>query len=356
MPRIWSGNLTFSLVSIAVTAEAATSSHKIGFRQVHREDMGRVKYRKTCELDDQVLEADEIGRAFEAPGGQLVEISDDELDEMPLPTLKTIEVSGFVELAAVPPEQLDKPFFLTPSSPAANKPYALMRDALARSGKAAVGKLAMRGSERLALVHAHDQVLVLHLLHWPDELRSSADAAPRADVELSDEEIEGALALIESMSDVRIKDYRDQYAEAVVEVINAKIEGAEPPRAPAASAEKAGGTVDLMAALQASVSQAHGGEAAGARGGRSRTGTRTGSRSGARTGARASTRGAGKDADVTHLHEKKPRKAAAKKTASQGSRASASAKTGAKKTAAKKTDAKATTTAKKTASRGKRAG
>jgi DNA end-binding protein Ku len=309
VPRIWSGNLTFSLVSIAVTAEAATTSHKIGFRQVHLEDMGRVKYRKTCELDEQ------------APDGQLVEISDDELDGMPLPTLKTIEVTGFVELAAVPPEQLDKPFFLTPSSAASNKPYTLMRDALARSGKAAVGKLAMRGSERLALVHAHDEVLVLQLLHWPDELRSSADAAPRADIELSDEELDGALALIESMSDVSIKDYRDQYAEAVEQVITAKIEGAEPPRAPAASAGRSDGTVDLMAALEASLSEARGKSAGGKK-----------------VAARKTAAG----------------KPAAKKTAAKKATAR---KATSKKAAAKKTAAKsAPAPAKRTASHTRRAG
>jgi DNA end-binding protein Ku len=291
MARIWSGNLTFSLVSIAVTVEPAISSHKIAFRQVHLEDMGRVRYRKVCEVNDQVLQVEDIGRAYEAPGGQLVEITDAELDAMPLPTIKTIEVSGFVELSSVSSEQLGTPYYLTPSSPASNKPYVLMRVALANSGKAAVGKLAMRGREYLALVHAYRDVLVLQMLRWPDEIRSSADAAPRQAVELSAEELEGALALIESMSGVRIEDYHDEYAEAVEAVITAKVDGAEPP-APAPAAERTG-MVDLMAALEASVNKA-------------RT-TRT-----------------GKDADVTHLHEHNPRKTTVKKTA-------------AKKTTAKKT-------------------
>lgn len=318
MPRIWSGSLTFSLVTIPVTVEAATTSHKIGFRQVHLEDMGRVRYRKTCELDEQVLEQDEIGRAYEAPDGTLVEITDDELDEMPLPTLRTIEVDGFVTLDSVPPEQLDKPYFLAPSSPAANKPYTLMRDALARSGKAAVGKLAMRGSEHLALVHARDDVLVLQMLHWPDELRSAADAVPRQDIELTDEELAGAAALIDSMSGVRIADYRDEYAAAVEAVLTAKMEGAKPP-APAAAAQEKGEAVDLMTALEASVNEARGGRG---RGGRAKA---------------AAGRGGGKgegEADVTRLHE------------GRGTRKKAAGK----KSAAKKTAAK------KTASRSRRAG
>lgn len=290
MPRIWSGSLTFSLVTIPVTVEAATSSHKIAFRQVHTEDMGRVRYRKVCELDEQVLEQEEIGRAYEAPDGTLVEITDEELDRMPLPTLKTIEVSGFVDLAAVPPEQLDQPYFLSPSSPAANKPYALMRDALARSGKAAVGKLAMRGSERLALVHARDDVLVLEMLHWADEVRSAGDAAPRGSFEVSEEELAGAQALIESMSGISMADFHDEYAQAVEAVITAKAEGAEPPAAPEPEAEEAG-TVDLMAALRASVDRA-----------------RT-----SRSGGGGDGDEGGQGAQVTHLHERKGRKSAAKK-------------------------------------------
>jgi DNA end-binding protein Ku len=313
--------LTFSLVTIPVTVEAATSSHKIGFRQVHIEDMGRVKYRKTCELDEQVLTPEEIGRAYEAPDGSLVEVSDAELDEMPLPTVKTIEVSGFVELAAIPPEQFDKPYFLAPSSPAANKPYVLMRDALAQSGKAAVGKLAMRGSERLALVHARGDVLVLQTLHWNDELRSSADAAPRPGVELSEEELAGAEALIESMSGISIDDFHDEYSEAVEAVIAAKIEGAEPPAEPAPSKDK-GGTLDLMAALAASVDKA-----------------RT-SRSDSDSGAGSdSDSGDGGSAEVTHLHERRSKKAAARKASPK--------KAAAKKTAAKKAPAKKTTTRRK---------
>src|SRR5882757_4686909 len=143
MPPIWSGNLTFSLVSIPVTVQSAITSHRVAFRQVHTPDMGRVRYLKVCELDEQVLAQDEIGRAYEA-GDTLVEISDSELAAMPLPTLKTVEVSGFLDLSSVPWRQVDQPYYLAPASPAANKPYVLMRDALARSGKAAIGKLALR--------------------------------------------------------------------------------------------------------------------------------------------------------------------------------------------------------------------
>jgi len=99
-------------------ARAAASSHKIGFRQIHLADRGRVHYQKVCELDEKVLSASDIGRAYETPDDQLVEITDADLRALPLPTAKTIEVSGFLELASVDSLQLDTPYFLAPASPA----------------------------------------------------------------------------------------------------------------------------------------------------------------------------------------------------------------------------------------------
>jgi DNA end-binding protein Ku len=254
MRSVWSGNLAFGLVSIPVKLGAAASSHKIGFRQIHLADQGRVRYQKTCELDEEVLSSSEIGRAFEAPDG-LVEVTDDDLKSLPLPTAKTIEVSGFLDMASVDSMQLDTPYFVAPSSPAANKPYVLMREALARSGKVAVGKFAMRNSEHLALIRAHDEVLLLQTLRWPDELGSPANAAPKGSVKITDNELRLADTLIEALGEADLAEYHDEYAQAVEALVTAKLEGAEPPR----SDDQGGGkVVDLMAALQASVEQARG--------------------------------------------------------------------------------------------------
>src|SRR5882757_1454002 len=241
---LWSGNLTFGLVSFGVRMVSATSSHRIDFRQVHRTDMGRVRNQKTCSLDGRVLAAEDIGRAYETPGGDLVELSDTELALMPLPTLRTIEISGFLPLASVRPEQLDTPRFLAPAAPAANKPYVLMREALARSGKAGVGKVAIRNSEHLVLVYPHGLALAVHRLHWPDEMVPAAGAAPRRQVELTDDELAGAAALIEAMGDVDLAAYRDGYAHALTEVLAAKT-AHQPPPVPPVRADKAG-PVDLM--------------------------------------------------------------------------------------------------------------
>src|SRR5882757_460947 len=250
MRSVWSGNLAFGLVSIPVKLGSAASSHKIGFRQIHLADHGRVRYQKVCELDEEVLSTSDIGRAYETPDDQLVEITDADLRALPLPTAKTIEVSGFVELASIDAMQLDTPYFLAPASPAANKPYVLMREALARAGKAAVGKFAMRNSEHLALIHPHDDVLLLQTLRWPDELNSPAEAAPKGTVKVSDSELRLADTLIEALGEADLAAYHDEYAQAVETLVTAKLEGTEPP-----AAGEAGGGERSQEAREATVTE-----------------------------------------------------------------------------------------------------
>ncbi|MFC4036616.1 Ku protein [Streptomyces polygonati] len=256
MPPIWSGTLTFGLVAIPVRMESATRSHRVAFRQIHAEDQGRVRYTKVCELDEHPLSTEDIGRAYEAPDGTLVPIEDRELDEMPLPTAKTIEISGFLELGGVPPAFFDRPYFLAPASAAANKPYVLMREALARSGKAAVGKYAVRGAgEALGLIHAKDDILVLQRLHWPDEIRPADDAAPKGDVEITDDERAAADQYIRAVGDIDMRTMRDEYAEAVRQLVEAKAQHKAPPE-PARPEPEDTGVTDLMTTLQRATEQA----------------------------------------------------------------------------------------------------
>jgi DNA end-binding protein Ku len=138
-----------------------------------------------------------------------------------------------------------------------------MRDALARSGKGAVGKLAFRGTgETLAVIHAQGDILVLQRLHWPDELRSADDARPKGSVDLSEEEIEAALAYIQAAGDLDMQQMHDDYAAAVQAMLEAKAEHKRPAR-PEVPERAEGGVVDLMAALQASAEKARAGRADG---------------------------------------------------------------------------------------------
>ncbi|CAM5651021.1 Ku protein [Streptomyces griseorubiginosus] len=299
MPRtVWSGAISFGLVTVPIHVVSATENHSIAFHQYHLEDMGRVRVKKVCELEDRELANAEIGKGYEYARDQVVAITDEDLSNLPLPTAKAIEVAAFVPLESIDPLRIGDGYYLTPDGAVAAKPYKLLVQALGRSSKVAVAKYAWSGRERLGLMRVRGDVLVLHAMRWPDEVRSPAELFPPA-VELDEDEIEGALALMDSMTrdDLDGDDLRDTYTEALAKVIEAKREDKPLPAEPEQEAPQ-GQVLDLMAALQESVQK-----------------------------AKASR---GEDAEVHEL----PKKTNAKKTAK---------KQPAKKTAAKKTTAKKTT-------------
>lgn len=256
MPAIWSGAISFGLVTIPIKVVTATESHSVSFRQVHAEDMGRIRYRKTCELDGQTLTEDEIGKAYEWTKDQLIPVTDEELAEMPLPTAKAIEIVAFVPAESIDPIRIGTGYYLSADGPVAGKPYVLLRKALERSRKVAVAKFALRGRERLGLLRIRDDAIVLHAMHWDDEIRDPSSLTPEL-VTLSDAEVDQAMRLIDMQSAEALDDLEltDQYTEAVEQVIEAKRDGRDLPSAPEPAAMP-GQVVDLMAALEESVAKA----------------------------------------------------------------------------------------------------
>ncbi|MDQ1041976.1 Ku protein [Streptomyces sp. V4I2] len=256
MPRtIWSGAISFGLVTVPIRVASATEDHSIQFHQYHLEDMGRVRVRKVCELEDREVAQSEIGKGYEYAKDQVVPISDAELRELPLPTAKAIEIEAFVPLDSIDPIQIGEGYYLAPDGQVAAKPYKLLVQALGRSSKVAVAKYAWSGRERLGLLRVRDDVIVLHAMRWPDEIRDPAELLPPP-TEVSEEEIEGALALMESMSreDLQGPDFEDTYTDAMAKIIEAKREEKPLPEAP--EPEKSGKVLDLMAALTESVNKA----------------------------------------------------------------------------------------------------
>lgn len=255
MPRpIWSGAVSFGLVTIPIKVVPATENHSISFRQVHLEDMGRVRYRKICEIDGEQLSDDEIIKGYEVSKDQLVPVTDEDLADMPLPTAKAIEIVAFVPAESIDPVRIGDSYYLEADGQVAGKPYKLLRQALERSAKVAVAKFALRGRERLGLLRGKDDAIVLHSMHWPDEIRSPESLTPPA-VEIEESEVDGALALMDAMAKDDVSGFRDEYRDALEQLIAAKAEGKQP--APAAQEPETGGqVVDLMAALNASVAAA----------------------------------------------------------------------------------------------------
>ncbi|MYS34231.1 Ku protein [Streptomyces sp. KhCrAH-43] len=257
MPRpLWSGAISFGLVTIPTKIISATEDHSIHFRRVHLEDMGRVRTRKICELDEKELSQDEIGKGYEVSRDEIVPVTDRELQEMPLPTAKAIEIVAFVDAGSIDPVRIGESYYLGADGQVAAKPYTLLRKALERSDKVAIAKWAWHGRERLGLLQVREGAIVLHAMHWPDEVRSPESLAPRP-VELEESEIEQAVQLAESMTTDDIAQFRDHYRDALEELIEAKSEGKERPEPAEGGGVREGGQVmDLMAALNASVAAA----------------------------------------------------------------------------------------------------
>ncbi|MFJ7942382.1 Ku protein [Streptomyces sp. NPDC096354] len=252
MRSIWNGAISFGLVSIPIKLVNATESHSISFRQIHLADGGRIRYRKVCELDEQEVTAAEIGKAYEDADGTMIPITDEDLASLPLPTAKTIEIVAFVPATEIDPLQMDAAYYLSANGVPAAKPYTLLREALKRSQKVAVAKYALRGRERLGMLRVVDDVIAMHGLLWPDEIRATDGVAPESDVTVRDAELDLADALMATLGEVDMDTLHDDYREAVETLIASKASGEA--LQPATSGEPGGGKViDLIAALENSV-------------------------------------------------------------------------------------------------------
>jgi hypothetical protein len=169
---MWKGAISFGLVMIPVKLYAATEQRDVTFRQVHREDGGRIKFRRFCSIDGEEVPFADVAKGYELPDGEMVVLTDEDLAELPLPTAHSIEVVNFT-----PAEQVDSILanraYYTEPEPAGVRAYALLRDALERSGKVAIARVALRQRESLASLRTRDGVMVLETLLWPDEIRQA---------------------------------------------------------------------------------------------------------------------------------------------------------------------------------------
>ncbi|GGO33594.1 non-homologous end joining protein Ku [Streptomyces lasiicapitis] len=355
MRSIWNGAISFGLVSIPIKLVNATENHSISFRQIHTEDGGRIRYRKVCELEDREVTTAEIGKGYEDADGSIIPITEDDLAALPIPTAKTIEIVAFVPADRIDPLQMDTSYYLSANGVPAAKPYTLLREALKRSQKVAIAKFALRGRERLGMLRVVDDVIAMHGLLWPDEIRATDSVAPDTDVKVREAELDLADALMDTLGDVDMDSLHDDYRAAVEEMIATKVEGGGA-TAPAPAAEAGGGKViDLMAALESSVRAARSargeGSGAGAKDGKDAEVTALPSRrSTARKSASAAPKQVGgKKSTATKASTKSGARAAAKSTAKTAAKSTAAApKKSTAKKSTKSTIAKKTTTAKKT--------
>ncbi|UQX90147.1 Ku protein [Jatrophihabitans telluris] len=267
MRAIWKGAVSFGLVNVPVRLFAATEEHDIRFHQVHRDDGGRIRYKRTCSICAEEVSYDEIAKGYETSDGQLVILTDDDLDKLPVSTGREIDVVEFVPREQVDPILFDKSYYLEPDARAV-KPYALLREALVDTDRIAVVKVALRQKETLAVLRVRDKAILLQTMLWPDEIRNPDFATLDGEVDLRPQELSMASSLVESMAaDFDPDQFTDDYREAMVALIDAKLERGDAAQLPeeesAGTASSGGEVIDLLTALQRSVDRARAGTATG---------------------------------------------------------------------------------------------
>lgn len=254
---VWSGSLTFGLVTLPVQLATATDSHTVRFRQLERGTADRVRNRRVNERTGEEVPYDRIVKGFETGDGEYVVVEPEELDEITPGRSRSIEIGGFVPLEDIEPIYFDSTYFLQPKEESHSRTYGLLRDALAETGRAGIAVMSMRQKDYLVAVHEEGGVLVMHTLHWSDEVRdphTTLDNLPAGE-ETSEKERRMAARLIEAMAtDWEPEDYHDVTHERVMELVRAKQAGDTV--ATADEAPESTNVVDLMSALEQSVDRA----------------------------------------------------------------------------------------------------
>lgn len=271
MRSIWKGTISFGLVTIPVKLYTATEQRDIAFRQVHRADGGQIKFKRICSVCGEEVPYADVAKGYPLPTGETVVLTDDDLVGLPLATGRAIEVLQFTPAEQIDPIFLAKSYYLEPE-PVGARPYVLLRTALERSARVAIAKIALRQRESLAMLRVRDGVIVLDTMLWPDEVRAADFPFLDEDIGVRAQELRMAVSLIDTMTaDFDPSQYRDDYREALEQLIEAKITGHEVVR-PGDGEAEAVPAEDLVAALRASVeaAKARADEAAAADGGTGR--------------------------------------------------------------------------------------
>ncbi|WP_373048468.1 Ku protein [Vulgatibacter sp.] len=263
MRPIWKGSISFGLVNIPVSIYLAARSERVGFKMLHAPDQGRIHYKRVCEVDGEEVPWEEIVKGYEYAKGRYVEITDEDLESIDIGLARTVDIVQFVDQEEIDPVFYDKPYFLEPTK-GAERAYALLREALVRSGKVGIARVVFREREYLAAVRPRGEALALDTMRFATELRDQGELhlPAGAATELPEKQIDLALMLVEQLTAPWDPDkYADRYQEAVQRMIDRKLEGLPLPAA--APAPATGEVIDLAEILRRSLEQARpgGGEA-----------------------------------------------------------------------------------------------
>ncbi|MEV8554392.1 Ku protein [Streptomyces glaucescens] len=256
---MWTGVITFGLVTVPVGLYTATEDHTVHFHQLQRGTSDRIRNRRVNERTGEEVTAADIVKGFEVGEGEYVVVEPDELDDIAPGRSRTVEISDFVDLAEIEPVYFARTYYVAPRGEQYQKVYELLRAALAESGKAGIATLVMRGRQYLTALRAEERLLVLQTLHWADEVRDPGRELPELPTARAGrgKELDMAVQLVDALSGPwEPSRYHDTYQEKVRDLVRAKAEGQE--ITPAEEAPAATDVIDLMEVLQGSIDRARG--------------------------------------------------------------------------------------------------
>ena len=260
---IWTGTISFGLVTVPVRAVSATKSRDVRFNQLEGTTGARIRYRRVSEQTGDEVPNDKIVKGYEISPGQYVTISDDEMKALAPKASRTIDIEDFVDLDDIDPVYFEQPYYLAPD-PNALKPYRLLVDAMTELRKVAIGRFVMRSKERLVAIRPVEGLLCLETMRYADEIVPASEVVPPLEEgdEPTQRELDMARQLVQSLAaEFDPGKYHDAYRQELLGLIERKAAGEEIVARPAA--EETGKVLDLMAALEASLARAGaGGEAA----------------------------------------------------------------------------------------------
>jgi len=253
---IWKGNISFGLVNIPIALYAATRREELKFRLLRKDDLSPVNYKRVAEKDGKEVPWNQIVKGYEYEKGKYVVLRDEDFQRVDLEATQTVDIQDFVDLEEIDPMYFYKPYYLEPQK-GGDKAYALLRDALKDTNKVGVAKVVIKTRQYLAGVKPEDGALVLELMHFADELADSEKLHVPRKLEVGKREMDMARSLIGSMtSKWQPEKYKDDYREALMEVIEEKVEAGgkeiehKPKKAP-----KPTKVIDLVSVLQKSLEQ-----------------------------------------------------------------------------------------------------
>jgi DNA end-binding protein Ku len=251
MRPIWSGTISFGLVSVPVRMFPATESKELRFHFLDKKDLTPIAYEKVRRDDRERIDADDIVRGFEIEKGRYAPLDDEDLDRLDIELTHSIDIMDFVDLDEIDPVYFRKAYYLLPAE-GAEKPYRLLVQALEETGKVGIAKVVIRNKQHLAALRPYEGQLLLETMYYADEVRSpQALDGDLGTARLQNAEVEMAKSLVENLSEpFRPEKYDDTYRKELLDLIQAKAEGQPLPEP---TKEQDGEVVDLMAALRESV-------------------------------------------------------------------------------------------------------